>query len=166
MRSRSRTRICAGISFAEMPLLDRRDIVHLDLSALHDDTNEGGGDALTRRPADLRGVLGPARRVALADNLAVMHDDDGAGVVFLLREAPLERGGDAGVRLIRGAFAIAGRPRLRGGVRGFRYRNGLEVNVVFAARQDRAALSPLNFAIREAMPAPRTVTVRFASSTV
>ena len=141
MRSRSRTRISRARIFLAAPLLDRRDVVHLQLAALHDDADEGRGDALARRPADLRRVLRPARRVALADDLAVMHDDDRARVVLGLLESPVERGLDAGVGLIGGGVRIADRPRLGRGVRKVaRHGDRLEVNVGFAARQDRAAL--------------------------
>ena len=89
--------LAARILLARVPLLDRRHIVHLHLPALHDDADERRRDALAGRPADLRRVLRPARRVALADDLAVMHDDDRARVVLGLLEAPVERGIDAGV---------------------------------------------------------------------
>ena len=141
MRSRSRTRISPSRIFLAAPLLDRRDIVNLQLSALHDDADEGRGDALARRPADLRRVLRPSRRVALADDLAVMHHHDRAGIVLRLLESPVERGVDAGVGLIGGGVRIAERPRLGGGVwKVARHGDRLEMNVALAARQDRAAL--------------------------
>src|SRR5688572_8668492 len=133
--------VAARIFLAGVPLLDRRNVVHLQLPALHDDADQGGGDALARGPADLRRVLGPAGRVTFADDLAAMHDDDRAGVVFLLRETPIESGIDAGVRLLGERVQIAHRPRLSCcGREVTRHHDRLEPDGGFAARQDGAAL--------------------------
>jgi hypothetical protein len=130
----------ARVLLALMPFLDRRKIVDLHLAALHDDADERRRDAFAGRPADLRGVLRPARRVALADDLAAMHDDHRARVVFGLLEAPVERGVDAGVRRRRGIH-IAHRPGRGRRVRQIpRHRDRLEMQLGFAARHDRAAL--------------------------
>ena len=124
-----------------VPLLDRRKFIHVHLPALHDDADERRRDALAGRPADLRRVLRPAGAYRSPTILPRCTTTIARVLCSVCLNAPIERGIDAGVGLTAAAFASPSRPGLRGGVRKVS-RNGdrLEMNVGFAARQDRAAL--------------------------
>ena len=142
-------RICSARIARHAPFLDRRDVVERQRALLGENADERAGDALPFRPADLRRVFRPARRVPLADNLAAIDEHDRAGILRRLRHAPVERRlhdvrPDVGKRCRR--VEVAHRPRLLGRV-GQISRNGhrLEMNLGLAARHDRATLIAVVF---------------------
>jgi len=131
-----------------LPLRHRRRLVQAQLSLLHQNPHEGCGDALPLGPGDLWRVLRKPRSVAFADDLSLVEDHQGSGVLGL-GHGPIQRRVKAGfIHFRENAVSpnVPRGPRLGDGIRQTsrnRYRG--EKDILSTGWENRTALIPVVF---------------------